>query len=461
MGKRHTTKVVLMAGGKGERFWPRSRADFPKQFLDLDGTGSLIRTTFNRIVNLVSPDSIYVATLAQYRDLTLRELPELPEDHLILEPVGRDTAPSLGLAAVWLQLEDPDAIMVALPADHLITNEAMFLATLEAAIAAAASGPHLVTLGVNPTRPETGYGYIQLGELHDQFRGLPVHKALRFVEKPTREVAERYMEAGDYLWNAGMFVWQVGVFLEEIRLRMPELYEVLQSLSVLGDRQIVAQALPDVFYRAPRLSIDFGVMEHSDKVLVLPAHFGWDDLGSWATVERVRPRDRDGNIIRGNALLYDAKGVIVEGISRRQVAVVGVRDLIVVDTDDAVLVCALDHAQDVKKVASQAEQGSAALEHGQPPGGMTESVREVLLGSTTRVLEVSAGHTVCLDGMGEGTFYLQAGEGSLSSSQGTTEASAGQVITLSAGLDYSFTAGTNAVLVLVTPSPRGSVSRRN
>ncbi|MFZ5815408.1 MAG: mannose-1-phosphate guanylyltransferase [Bacillota bacterium] len=450
MGNRYNTRVVLMAGGRGERFWPRSRPDFPKQFLDLEGKGSLLRTTFDRITKLIPATNIYVATLARYRDLTLRALPELSEDHLILEPVGRDTAPSLGLAALWLHLEDPDTIMVALPADHMIDDEPQFLATLEAAIAAAASGPYLVTLGISPTRPETGYGYIRLGELHDQFHGFSVFKAQRFVEKPSREVAEHYQRSGDYLWNAGMFVWQVGVLLEEIQLRMPELHHVLHSLGALGSRKAVAQALQDVFPTAPRLSIDYGVMERSDRVLVVPSHFGWDDLGSWASVERISPSNNDGNIIRGNVLVHDAHGVIVDGVPNRLIGLVGVRDLIVVDAEDALLICAKTHAQDVKKVAGQVDDRPAHLSTHETNIYQRAWGQEVILGSRTRVLEVSAGQRVRFDGMDAATLYLQMGKGLLNSSQASVEVSPGEIVSRAPGLDYEFLAVTNTVLVMVT-----------
>lgn len=424
-------KVVLMAGGRGERFWPRSRAHFPKQFLDMDGKGSLLRRTFERLLGLVAPEDVYVATLAEFKELTLRELPELTEANLILEPVGRDTAASLGLAALWLERVDPNTIMLVLPADHMILEEDRFRSTLCAAVAAAAEGSYLITIGIRPTRPETGYGYIKVGPLKGQKEGLPVHQVLRFVEKPDAETAQRYLDLGDYLWNGGMFAWQVGVFRREIANFMPELHNVLEEIGSLPDHAAMTAALPALFPKAPKLSVDYGVMEKSQSVRVVPAYFGWDDLGTWATVERVREKDENGNILRGQVITHDSHGLIVEGNPGRLVAAVGVEDLIVVDTDDALLICAKDRAQDVKKVASQAATAQTAV------GGRSIQynwgqavVWAETENYTARLLQVPKGRVVELSdhAVSLKTVYIQSGKGRFTTTLGSEEVGPGRVL---------------------------------
>jgi len=449
-------KVVLMAGGRGERFWPRSRPYFPKQFLDMDGTGSLLRNTYERVRRFLPPQDIMVATLAEFRTLTLQELPELPEENLILEPMGRDTAASLGLAALWIEKSAPGAIMLALPADHLILQEDKFRETLNAAIAAAAAEPNLVTLGIHPSRPETGYGYIQVGPVHAVCEKLPVHRVSRFVEKPDLETARRYVDSGNYLWNGGMFAWQVSVFLQEIRSYMPELAEVLDAIAAAGDHAAMTAALPGLFPSAPKLSVDYGVLERSDRVVVVPAYFGWDDLGSWSTVERVRQKDAQGNVIRGEAVAHDASGLIIEGSSHRLIAAVGVQNLIVVDTDDAILVCAKDRAQDVKKVAALAMDRKVEPLFAPPVGRALDHAwgQEILWANTesyaAKMLEIYAGHQVPLHGKSNpDTFYVQSGRGRLVHEGRSLDVGPGSVFTVEPGTRSVLEGITGLVVVSV------------
>lgn len=366
-------RVVLLAGGGGERFWPSSRPEFPKQFLDLDGKGSLLQKTYQRALGLADARDIFVSTRREYADLVKEHIPALPPENLILEPVGRDTAPGLGLAATMLELQDPTAIMVALPADHLVTEESRFYQTIRAAVGAAAREQALVTLGVHPTRPETGYGYIQVGDMQGEASGLPVHRALRFVEKPDQNTALLYVQSGDYLWNSGMFIWPVGVLREEIRRHLPELDSVLAEVAALKSPRVIETALPELFPRAPRISIDYGVLERSDRVMVVPAYFGWDDVGSWTALSRLRPCDGQGNSARGPVVLHECKDVVIEG-SGRVIAAVGLSDLIIIDTDDALLVCHKEHAQAVKAVSAQAEALRRELE-GAKGSGQSGPVR--------------------------------------------------------------------------------------
>jgi mannose-1-phosphate guanylyltransferase len=454
-------KVVLMAGGKGERFWPRSRPEYPKQFLDMDGTGSLLRRTFDRVKAMVPTADILVATLAQFRDMTLHELPELTESNLILEPQGRDTAASLGLAAVWIEKTAPDAIMIALPADHLVLDETRFRKTLTAAAVAAASDNCLVTIGIRPTRPETGYGYIEVGPAISVCEGLPLHQVLRFVEKPDSARAQQYLDSGDFLWNGGMFAWQVQVLRQEIHSHMPQLHTVLEVLASLPDHASITRALPSYFPTVPKRSIDYGVLEHSRRVLVIPAYFGWDDLGSWATVERVRPKDANGNVVRGEVLTHEATNLIIDGLPGRLIAAVGVHDLIVVDTEDAILVCAKDRAQDVKIVASEASARKSPPPHALPKGVVSEQSwgREIRWATshlyTARVLEIRAGEKLALRRpASECTLYCQAGQGRVLKRGRWSNFSPGEVLFVPPDAPLDIIAVTSLVLVEVA-APTG------
>lgn len=460
------TKAVILAGGGGERFWPRSRPWLPKQFLDLDGGGSLLQRTYSRVRRLLPLASIYVATRAEHRDLVLQHLPDLPLDNLILEPAGRDTAPSLGLAALVLAQRDPDAIMVALPSDHLVADEDAFAAALRAAAEAAEQVGGLITLGIQPTRPETGYGYIQVGPVVASAGGLAVHRVARFVEKPDRATAEQYVESGQYLWNCGVFAWRVGTLLAEIHRHLPQLGAVLAELASASPGAF-AQALAQVFPQAPKISIDYGVLEKSDRVYVVPAYFGWDDVGTWSAVARLRPRDPQGNAVRGPAILYDAHGVVVEGVPHRLVAAVGVRDLVIVDSDDAVLVCHKDRAQDVRHVAVQARQhpGGRPAFPPEPAGGRAVEHpwgREVWWAETpvyaARLLEVRAGHSVATGGEGAGhrTLYVLRGHGRLRVGDVWHPLGPGAVVAIPPGAGHHLVAtGDLAAVEVVAPHPGG------
>lgn len=453
-------RVVLLAGGGGERFWPKSRPQLPKQFLDLDGTGSLLQKTYRRALGLVDPERVYVATRKDYDTLVIQHLPELPTSNLILEPEGRDTAPGLALAALVLAQADPETIMVALPADHLVTDEACFLQSLRTAAGAAMEYEALVTLGIHPTRPETGYGYIRVGDVVGQCSGLSVHRALRFAEKPDLATARGYLENGEYLWNSGMFAWHVRVLREEIARHLPELDAVLTRLEGLEDPVALRAALPQLFPRAPRISIDYGVLERSDRVLVVPAYFGWDDVGTWAALDRVRPSDPDGNSVRGPAILHASSNVLVEG-EGRVIAAVGVSDLVIVDTEDAVLVCHKNHAQSVRQVAAAAQQlGRGRAPYPPEPGAgrVVEKPwgREVWWAVTDqyvgKLIEVRAGHSLSLQYHEQKleTMYFQRGRGRLRVGDAWQDVGPGAVITLPPGTIHQLAAVTDMALIEVS-----------
>ncbi len=340
--------AVIMAGGRGERFWPKSRTALPKQFLSLTTDGeTMIQKTVNRLLPLVSIEDIFVVTNASYTQLVTEQLPALPAENILAEPMARNTAPCIGLAAAVIRKKYEDAVMLVLPSDHLIQYEEMYLDTLHQAIATAEAGENLVTIGITPTYPETGYGYIKFSQRDKHAAG--VYQVECFVEKPDLETAKTYLSSRKYLWNSGMFVWKVSVILENFRKLMPTVYEGLEPISAAYGAPEFPQVLHDTFERFPSESVDFGIMEKAENIFTVPASFGWDDVGNWLALERINPTNECGNVITGDVVTIHTNRSTICG-SKRLIAAVGVEDLIVVDTDDALLICAKDSTQDVKKV---------------------------------------------------------------------------------------------------------------
>lgn len=342
--------AVIMAGGIGSRFWPRSRHAEPKQFLRVLGPDSLLQATFARLQPLIPPERTVVVTNARYAALTREHLPALREELLFAEPLSRNTAPAIAYAAARLRAMDPDATLVVLPADHAIRNVTAFHEVLRVAIEQAQQPGALVTIGIEPTHPATGYGYIQYeGESAD---GPPrPHPVKTFAEKPDLATAERFLDSGDFLWNSGMFVWRADTILDAIERHLPEVREAFRPLEEPGaadDPQRVERA----FQQSPKISIDYGVMEPAAAegcVYVVPGSFGWSDVGDWRAVYDLGEADQAGNVVEGNAILHNAGRCYVRS-EGRLVVLVGVRDLAVVDTGDAVLVCDLEHTQQVKNI---------------------------------------------------------------------------------------------------------------
>ncbi len=351
--------AVIPAGGSGTRLWPMSRAGRPKFLLDLAGAGrSLLQSTWQRLAPLAEADSVYVVSGAAHADPIRSQLPNLPAGRLLIEPAPRDSAPAIGLAAVLINRRDPDAVMGSFAADHLVRDEAAFATAVRSAIGATADGS-LVTIGLTPTGPETGFGYIRCGAL---LGAGPARRAEEFKEKPSAEAARRYVDGGGYLWNASMFLWRAAAFLEELRLQQPELAAGLDRIADAWDSSDRGQTLRDVWALLPRTNVDQGVMEDAarrGRVAIVPADLGWDDVGDWDTVARVGSGDSDGvtRIGDGDVVALDTTGTLVASTSGRLVATVGVDDLVVVDTPDAVLVCRRDHAQRVKAMVDELKAG--------------------------------------------------------------------------------------------------------
>ncbi len=343
------TYAVIMAGGIGSRFWPKSRREKPKQYLSLVDDGTLIQNTTARLQGLFSKDTIYVVTTQDQERLLRDQLPWLPVEHILFESVGRNTAPAIGLAAIHLLDADPDAAMVVLPADHRITNTRAFLEMLSNAVQFTKTEKNaLVTLGIEPTYPATGYGYIESGEQ----RGDNCFQVARFTEKPERPTAQEFLDAGNFYWNSGIFVWRADTILNEIQTHMPDLYNGLMQIKSALHTNDADSVCADVYAAIKGESIDFGILEKSQHVFVLPGTFGWNDLGNWEEVYKSSAKDENGNVVLGRSLLKDVKNSYVES-SNRIVAVIGVDDLIVVDQPDALLICKKEQSQDVRWVTAQ------------------------------------------------------------------------------------------------------------
>jgi mannose-1-phosphate guanylyltransferase len=348
--------VAILAGGEGTRLWPLSRSRRPKQLLQLGGDRSLIQQTVDRLLPLVDPERILIITEQSHADDLHAQLPELPKASIIVEPTRRGTAAALLLAAMHIRERAPEATWASLHSDAFITDDEEFRRTLSAALEAAASGEYLVTTGVEPRFPAVGYGYIQRGKhIRDVF-GFPLHEVVRFVEKPDLQTAEAYMASGDYLWNPGVFVWKNATLLNAFEQHQPRIFSVLNSVR-LSD---VDSAYPD----APRQTIDVGIMEPATNVATIPARFGWTDVGSWAELWELATHEAATNVSlgSGNVLAEDSFGNLVYA-DGRTVALVGVNDLVVVETADAVFVCPRARSQDVKLIVQrlQAEKRNELL----------------------------------------------------------------------------------------------------
>ncbi|WP_189112461.1 mannose-1-phosphate guanylyltransferase [Pilimelia terevasa] len=344
--------AVIPAGGSGTRLWPLSRAGHPKFLHPLTGTpASLLQATVDRLAPLAGADRTYVVTGAAHAAAVARQLPALPEGNVVVEPSPRDSCAAIGLAAALIARRDPDAVMGAFAADHLIADPAAFQAVIGQAVEGARAG-HLMTVGITPTRAETGYGYLQLGAAQG-----PVRRVAEFREKPDAATAQRYVRSGDYLWNASMFVWQVRTFLAELARQCPDLHAGLSRIADAWGGPEQDAVMGAVWPTLRRISVDYAVMEGAAAaglVATVPGDFGWNDVGDFHTLGDVLPADAAGNVVLGDGptLLEDCAGTVVVAGSGRLVSAVGVRDLVVVETADAVMVCPRDRAQDVKRLVT-------------------------------------------------------------------------------------------------------------
>jgi mannose-1-phosphate guanylyltransferase len=343
------THVVIMAGGIGSRFWPMSTQSLPKQFVDVMGVGrTMIQQTFDRSLPLCPAENMWVVTGEAYVDLVKAQVPEIPYDHIIAEPAARSTAPCIALACWKIRCHYPDANIVVTPSDALVLDPQEYRRVLSKALEYTAAHPDIVTVGICPNRPETGYGYIKEGE----HVGNGVHKVQSFREKPSLDVAKAYLDEGGYLWNAGIFVWNVSTIVDSMRMFVPELAAKMDLMSESFYTPSEAQAVADIFPACEKISIDYAVMEKADYIFTIPGSFGWSDVGTWGSLWTLLPHDQDGNAVIGeNVHLYDCKGCIVHAPKASSVVLEGLEDCIVVERDGRVLICSLKEEQRIKDFA--------------------------------------------------------------------------------------------------------------
>ncbi len=340
--------AVILAGGRGTRFWPASREAAPKQFLRIGGGESLLQRTARRLLPLSSAERRWVITNAAHVGVAAEHLPQASSRRIVGEPSGRNTAPAVALAACLALREDPGATLLVAPADHWIADEEAFRSTARDAVAFADAHEALVTFGIQPASPETGYGYIEAGE--EASPG--VRRVVRFTEKPDRATAERFLAGGRHYWNSGIFVWRARVVRDELARHAPELIAACERIAGAADFDL---SLREEWSRLPSISIDYALLERSERVFVVPSRFACSDVGSWDALAALLPKDAAGNVVEGDAILIDARGCTVRASAGRIAALLGLENLLVLDTKDALLVCPKDRAQDVKKIVEALE----------------------------------------------------------------------------------------------------------
>jgi len=343
--------AFIMAGGVGSRLWPRSRARTPKQFIDLTSSRTMLQDSYARLLPTIPAENILVGVGVQYAPTVREQLPDIPPQNIVIEPSGRGTAPAIGLGALHIAQRDPDAVMVVVTADHHIGDAERFRRALMAAVQTATEG-HLVTLGITPTFPSTGYGYIRRGELLRRLDEFEVYRALRFTEKPNATMAQAFLDSGLYCWNSGMFIWKVSAIQREFERQMPTLHaqlrEIAQALGTPDERTVLER----VWAGVEKQTIDYGIMEHARNVAVMSVCIDWNDIGSWRTLMELLERDADGNVVEGTHIGIDTRNTLIY-CPKKLIATIGIENLIIVETDDALLICAQDRCQDVREIVRQ------------------------------------------------------------------------------------------------------------
>lgn len=345
-----------MAGGVGSRFWPKSRNSFPKQFIDILGIGkSLLQLTYNRFLKLCPPENIYVVTNQQYKDLVTEQLPDIPAGNILCEPSRNNTAPCIAYAAFKLAAKDPEAAMVVAPSDHFILYEDVFIDKVKAGLKAATEHPMLLTLGITPTRPDTGYGYINFDKKGHE----GVHSVTRFTEKPPLEKAKAFLASGEYVWNGGIFIWQVQTVLTAFKRHAPDIYALFEKgekiYNTAGEQAFIDENYP----QSPNISIDYAIMEKAGNVYTIPADFGWSDLGTWGSLYEVAEKETSRNVVSAAQLrLEETENCIIHLPSDKLAVIRGLKDYIVVDDKDVLLIYPKNQEQEIKLVTEELKSGN-------------------------------------------------------------------------------------------------------
>ncbi|MES2265849.1 MAG: mannose-1-phosphate guanylyltransferase [Bacteroidota bacterium] len=348
--------AIIMAGGIGSRFWPISRTSHPKQFIDILGTGkTLIQNTYERFLKVCPPENIYVVTNENYTGLVKEQLPDMADQQILTEPVMRNTAPCVAYGCFKIESMNPDAAIVVAPSDHLILDEAAFVATIEKSLKTAAENNCLITLGIKPSRPDTGYGYIQYTDqtLNDDF-----HKVKTFTEKPTVEIAKTFIQSGDFLWNAGIFVWSAKAIVASFDSHLPEMHEIFAEARSVYNTDEEKAFVHKVYQRCINISIDYGIMEKASNVYVLPSEFGWSDLGTWASIYQLAEKDYVGNAVipSDKVIMYDSSNCMVNVPEGKLVIIKGLHDFIVVESNNMLMISPRSEEQGVKQVVADVKQ---------------------------------------------------------------------------------------------------------
>ena len=344
--------AIIMAGGIGSRFWPISRSSHPKQFIDILGTGkTLIQNTYERFLKVCPPENIYIVTNENYVKLVKSQLPELGEQQILTEPVMRNTAPCVAYGCFKIESLNPEAVIVVAPSDQQILDEDAFVHAIEKSLETAASSEILITLGIKPSRPDTGYGYIQYT---DQVINHDFHKVKTFTEKPTLEIARTFIQSGDFLWNAGIFVWSAKAIVKAFSQHLPEMHEIFAEARPVYNTENEKTHIHKAYQHCINISIDYGIMEKADNVYVLPSAFGWSDLGTWASIYDLAEKDYVGNAVipSEKVIMYDSSNCMVNVPGEKLVILQGLHDFIVVESNNTLLICPRDQEQNVKQVVA-------------------------------------------------------------------------------------------------------------
>ncbi|MEA2056671.1 MAG: mannose-1-phosphate guanylyltransferase [Patescibacteria group bacterium] len=360
MIKNQHVYAVLLAGGGGTRLWPKSRNKHPKQFLKLTGTETMIQQTAARLAKLLPPERIIVVTNKLYQKDICEQLPEVPEENIIAEPQKKDTAIAMLVGALYAKAKDPKAVVMNVASDHILTDEQEYFRVMKAAVKVAADENYLVTIGITPTFPHTGFGYIKAGEdLKKINHRLSLFKVNSFTEKPNRPTALGYISTGKYFWNANMYVWSAASISKAFEKHMPEMYKLAKDLYKKNPKEF-HQALPAIYNQVEKMSVDYAISEKANNLVLIPGDFGWDDVGSWKVVYNLGKKDINGNVIIGdtdevNAVVINSQKNLIHA-NKRLVALLGVNDMVVVDTDEIVLIAPKDRSQEVKKIVNRLKE---------------------------------------------------------------------------------------------------------